>query len=162
MTAKDVIRNTINSCHQVAMSYIDDLSDADLLVRSVPKANHIAWQLGHLIVSEQKMISELGRRMPPLPAGFAEAYKPETSHSDDPRRFAKKSEYVALIEQMRNATLAALDATPETDFDQPGPESMRNYAPTIGAAYTIIGTHELMHAGQFVPIRRRLGKPALF
>ena len=26
----------------------------------------------------------------------------------------------------------------------------------------LLGTHWLMHAGQFVPIRRKLGKPPLF
>jgi len=63
---------------------------------------------------------------------------------------------------MKAATLAAIDATPESSLDQPGPESMREYAPTVSAALLILGTHWLMHAGQFVPIRRKLGKPALF
>ena len=42
------------------------------------------------------------------------------------------------------------------------PESMRAYAPTVASVLTLLGTHLLMHAGQFVPIRRKIGKPALF
>ena len=58
--------------------------------------------------------------------------------------------------------LAALAATPETDLDQPSPEPMREYAPTIGVVFNLVGMHMMMHAGQFVPVRRKLGKPVLF
>jgi hypothetical protein len=162
MTAKDAIKNTIDFCHRITLSYVMDLADADLLARSVPDANHIAWQLGHLIVSEHHMIGQLGHRMPELPAGFAEAHAAVAAKSDNPARFAKKAEYLSLMEKVRRATLAALDATPEADLDKPGPEPVRSYAPTIGACFTMVGTHELMHAGQYVPVRRKLGKPVLF
>lgn len=162
MTAKDAIRETINMCREVTLAYVQDLSDADLLLRSVPGANHIAWQLGHLIVSEHDMLTTLGYDMPPLPAGFADAYHPDAAKSDAPARFHSKAEYLALMKQVREAALAALAATPANVLEQPGPESMRAYAPTVWAVFMVLGTHELMHAGQFVPVRRKLGKPPLF
>ena len=50
------------------------LSDADLLVRPAPSANHIAWQLGHLVLAEPFLIrTELpDAAYPELPAGFAD------------------------------------------------------------------------------------------
>lgn len=162
MTSKDAIKHTIDFCHQVLTAYISDMSDADLTVRPVPEANHIAWQLGHLITSEHQMMTGLGHQMPELPAGFAEAYTKETSKSDDPAKFQKKQEYRAEMARQREATLSALQRTDEADLDQPGPEEMREYAPTVGAILNLIGAHELMHAGQFVPVRRKLGKPILF
>jgi len=39
---------------------------------------------------------------------------------------------------------------------------MREYAPTVGSALCMLGGHWLMHTGQFVPIRRKLGKAPLF
>ena len=59
---------------------------------------------------------------------------------------------------MRRATLAALDATPDEVLDNPSPQRMRDYAPTVGAVFALMAAHELMHAGQFVPVRRMLGK----
>jgi hypothetical protein len=162
MTAKDAIKNTINFSHQITLQYVSDLTDTDLMVRSVPGANHIAWQLGHLIVSEREMIGALGHRMPELPSRFAESHSAEASKSNDPTKFSKKADYLTLMERVRAGTLAALEATREADFDQPAPEAMRAYAPTLGAVFTMIGTHEMMHAGQFVPVRRKLGKPVLF
>jgi len=161
MTAKDVIKNTLDFCRMVTVEYLKDFSDADLLVRPVPAANHSAWQLGHLITSEHEMISALGHKMPELPAGFVERYTRESARSDQPAEFATKQEYLGLLEKIRAGTLAALNATPEADLEKPAPESMRAYAPTVSAVFLITGTHELMHAGQFVTVRRKLGKPVL-
>jgi hypothetical protein len=162
MNAKDVIRQVTEFSHMLVRNYVDDLSDADLLVRSVPGANHIAWQMGHMIAGTGHMLKALGHAAPDLPAGFDAAYTPETSMSDDAARFASKTEYLALANQMKEASLKAIDATPENSLDQPGPESMREYAPTVASALLILGSHWMMHAGQFIPIRRKLGKKPLF
>lgn len=162
MTGKEAIKHVVEFCHTVTNYYINDLSDTDLMVRSVPNANHIAWQLGHLISSEAYMLTELGRTPPELPTDFVECYTNETATSDDAAKFHGKDEYIALMDKCKAATLAAIDATRDADLDKPSPESMREYAPTTAAALTLLGTHWLMHAGQFVPIRRKLGKKPLF
>jgi hypothetical protein len=162
MTGKDAIRNVIDFCHHLVREYTNDLTDRDLFVRPVPGANHIAWQLGHLIAGDVHMLGALGRKGAALPAGFADRYTKETAASDDPAKFHPKTEYLKLADTSREVALAALAATPESDLDKPAPEEMRAYAPTIGAGLLLLGTHWLMHAGQFVPIRRKLGKPPLF
>ena len=159
MTAKDVIANGINMGHMVLTTYISDLEDADLMVRSVPGVNHIAWQLGHLIVSENKMLTDAGCRMPDLPDGLAESYTKETSSSDDAGKFHTKEQYLTWMAEQREGTLAALAATPDEDLGKATPEFMHEYAPTVGMAFNMIGVHALMHVGQFVPVRRKLGKP---
>ncbi|MCR4411985.1 MAG: DinB family protein [Thermoguttaceae bacterium] len=162
MDAKDVLRQLVESCHLVVRSYVEDLTDADLLVRSVPGTNHIAWQLGHLAASTSQMLSMLGHDAGALPPGFAEAHSAQSAASDDPARFSSKAEYLSLADQSRAATLAAIEATPEAELDAPGPEPFREIAPSVASMLALAGTHWLMHAGQFVPIRRKLGKPPLF
>ncbi|MCX7425354.1 MAG: DinB family protein [Planctomycetia bacterium] len=160
--AKHLLCGTIESTHWITRAYVEDLTDAELLVRSVPGANHMAWQLGHMIGATGHFLAAVGRETPALPEGFAEAHAPETAASDDPAAFATKAQYLALMDQAKAASLAAVEATPEADFDKPSPEPMREYAPTIGAVLMLLATHWLMHAGQFVPIRRKLGKQPLF
>jgi hypothetical protein len=162
MNAKDVYAQLMEFNHMIAHSYVDDLTDADLLVRSVPGANHIAWQLGHMISGSKMMLGGLGHKTPDLPEGFDNAHTRETSTSDDPAKFYKKSEYLALLDQMKAASLEAFASTPESDLDKPGPESMRAYAPTVGMALMIASAHWMMHTSQFVPIRRKLGKAPQF
>jgi len=161
MKANDVIKITIDMANEILTTYLSDMSDADLMVRSVPGANHIAWQLGHLVSSEQSMLSGAGFPMPGLPDGFADSYTKETSTSDDASKFHKKDEYLKLMAEQRASTLAALAALPEADLDKPSPEPMREYAATIGALFNIVGIHVMMHAPQWVPVRRKLGKPVL-
>ncbi|MFH1746688.1 MAG: DinB family protein [Planctomycetota bacterium] len=162
MTAIEMIRNTMTFCREVTLGYLNDLSDADLLIRSVPKSNHIAWMLGHMLGSECDMMSAMGHRMPALPPDFTEAYTKETASSDNPANFLSQPEYLDLLEKIRTATLAGLDTVSESDLDQPAPEVMREFAPTVGQVLMVIALHELMHAAQFVPIRRKLGKEPLF
>ena len=74
MNAKDVIRQVIEFGDMVMRAYVADLTDAELLVRSVPGSNHIAWQLGHLIGGVHSMLADIGRSAPALPDGFAAAH----------------------------------------------------------------------------------------
>ncbi len=161
MNAKDVIKNTINMGHEILTTYIGDMSDADLMVRPVPGANHIAWQLGHLVASEREMMLGAGCNMPALPDGFAESHTKETSTSDDASKFHKKDDYLKWMGEQRAGTIAALDAIADADLDKATPEAMQEYAPTVGSAFNIVGLHTMMHAAQFVPVRRKLGKPVL-
>lgn len=161
MTAKDVIRDTTNMAHAVTKDLLKDLSDADLLLRPVPAMNHIAWQLGHLIVAENSFMTMLGHAMPELPAGFKEAHAKEMATSNDATKFAKKDVYLALMGKQHEATLKHLAATADADLDKPGPEPVRSYAPTVGSLFALIGSHEWMHQGQFVAVRRALGKPVV-
>lgn len=162
MTAKDVIKQVVEFCHMVVGHYLDDLKDEDLMVRAVPGSNHLAWQLGHLISGDCHMLATLGHTPPALPEGFEAQHTKETASSDDASKFCAKQTYVELAGQTKAAVLAALAATPEADLEKAAPESMRAYAATVSAALTMLGTHWLMHAGQFVMIRRKLGRPPLF
>lgn len=160
MNANQAIRSSLDSAHMVLTAYLNDLEDADLFVRPVPGTKHIAWQLGHLIKSENEMM-EMVRpgSSPKLPDGFAECYTKETTEIDDPSKFHTKADYLELYGAQRRATLEILETLSESDLDAPGPEPMREYFPTVGALMALQGGHELMHAGQFVAVRRLRGKP---
>ena len=161
MTGSEVIRNTIEMSQSVLNAYLGDLTDEELLVRAVPKSNHIAWQLGHLIAAEHEMITAGGFEMPALPNGFNDQYSPETSLLDDAAKFLKKGEYLQLLGGQREGTMAALATMSETDLEKPTPESMHAYAKTLGELFNMIGIHQMMHVGQFVQVRRKLEKPII-
>ncbi len=161
MNAHDPIREMLGTSRYVMSSYLQDLSDDDLLVRPVSGAHHAAWQLGHLIVSERKMVEAIapGHGVT-LPVGFEEAHPKDAGHSDATLRFSKK-EYQELMLQQRTKTLAALAAFSAEDLSKPGPEAMRSYAPHVGSIFSMVAGHELMHSGQIAVIRRLLGKPVV-
>lgn len=162
MNTKDAIKSSLDFSLFVLNQYIGDLSDAELLHRPGPGCNHLAWQLGHLVASHASLLNSVCEgRAPGLPEGFEKRHSKEMAGVDDATQFDTKQTYQTLLTQMRDATAAALDTLSDADFDRPGPERMRKMFPTVGAMFTLIASHPLMHAGQFAVVRRQLGKPVV-
>ena len=161
--AKNIIKSSLDMSAFCVNSYLEDLSDEDLLKRPVDGANHIAWQLGHLITSEHGLINMVcPDSMPDLLDGFAACYTKETSTFNDASAFHEKDVYRAEMNKQRAGTLAALEKLSEPDLELPAPEQIREYSPTVGATFALQATHWMMHSGQWVIVRRILGRPALF
>jgi hypothetical protein len=160
MTAKDPIRHELQSSQYVLGLLLADLTDEDILVRPAPGANHIAWQLGHLIASEHRFLCTLTGVTPPaLPDGFAERHSSPASREETSQGFLRKAEYLELLTQVRRTTLAALDRLPEADLDRPNTGPLAPIAPTLGTLFQLMANHVMMHGGQFSVVRRALGKP---
>lgn len=163
MDVHQALKSCIEMAQLVCMEYLKDLTDEEMMHRAHPKINHIKWQVGHLIESEHRMVSSaVPDCMPPLPAGFAEQYSKETATSDVASDFHSKEELLGIFAAQRAATFAALDKMSAADLDQPSPESMRSYAPTLGDMFSLQGSHWMMHAGQWAVVRRQLGREPLF
>ncbi len=159
MNALETIKNTIQTADMVCGAYLGDLTDEEMMRRPHAGCNHINWQVGHLIAADNEMANAcIPGSVPELPAGFMEKYAKETSSNDDAGAFLSKAELMEVFEKQRAATFAALDGMTEADLDKPAPEKMQGYAPNFGAAFNMIGSHWLMHAGQWVILRRELGR----
>lgn len=157
------IKSELNLPTSVVQGYLQDLSDEDLLRRPVENANHIAWQLGHLIVAEHDLNNMVcPDSMPALPEGFVEKHSKETASSDDPAAFCTKDEYLACMAEQRAGTLALLDTLSDEDLQKPSPEHLQVFGGTVGAVIAGQSAHWMMHAGQWVIVRRQLGKEAMF
>ncbi|HWB54575.1 MAG TPA: DinB family protein [Tepidisphaeraceae bacterium] len=140
-----------------------DFTDADMLTRPCPGANHTAWQLGHLISAETRLINgEMPGAMPELPAGFAEKFNKSTAAIDDPAAFPKKADLLALFEKTRNASIQWAKGLTDEDLNRPVQGPYKTIAPTIHHLAALIPSHTTMHMGQMQVIRRKLGKPVLF
>ena len=160
MNAKDVIKSSLGTADMISLGYVSDLSDSELMKRPHPGCNHINWQLGHLIVNEHQLIEKVvPGSMPALPAGLAEKYGKATASSDDPTQFADKETLLTAQRTQRQGTLAALATLDESRL---GEATGIDYAPTIGQKFLLQAEHWLMHCGQWVIVRRELGKAAMF
>lgn len=163
MNAKEVLKITLNTSMRVLKMYLEDLSDSDLLLRTTPNANHVAWQIGHLIVSEANIPRQIpSAKLTELPAGFAPRYTKATANNDSPADFDKKADLMALYDRVRINTFATLDSLSEADLDVKTTGPMARLMPNYGALFNLLALHAMMHAGQVTSLRRLLGKPVLF
>jgi hypothetical protein len=162
MNAIDAIRTALKSSQGLLTWYLSDLSDTDLLVRPVPEANHIAWQVGHLILTEHSFAGYLPEaQYPSLPEGFAAQHARDRANLEPPTGFLGREQYVTLFNESREATLRGLAMLSESDLDRPIEGPLASLARTLGALILLESDHTLMHAGQFSVVRRKLGKPVL-
>lgn len=161
MHAKDSIRQAYKISHMVLTAYVNDMTDENLLVRSVPGCNHVAWQLGHLISSANGMLEGVGAQTIELPEGFADKHNKETAGNDNAADFYSKAQYLQLLEQIKEATFAGLEQASDESLDDDAPEYLQSIAKTVGDVYVLIACHPLMHAGQLVPLRRHLELPVV-
>jgi uncharacterized damage-inducible protein DinB len=164
MNAKEPIRFALESTQNLLNCYVGDLSDEDLAVRPVPKANNIAWQLGHLISAESYFIKAAfpAATYPELPATFRDNYSNKAAATTPPGGYMKKAELLDWFVKVRAATLANLDKATEADLEKKTTGDMAKFAPTLAALFILTANHTLMHAGQFSVTRRALSKPVLF
>ena len=163
MNGSQAIQSAIQSTQLVVTALLEDLSDADLLIRPVPGANHIAWQLGHLIDSEVQMIKDQlpGTAYPELPAGFTKQHTKETAAVDPPTGFLTKAQYLDLFKNVQAVTLATVSKLSDADLDKPTSGRMKSWFPTLGSVLLLAANHPMMHVGQFSVVRRKLGKPVV-
>ena len=162
MDTRQAIAATLDTSAFVLNSYVGDLSDDELLTRPGEGCNHLAWQLGHLISSEAMLLDMLAPGAAPvLPDGFADKHSKEQAGNDNAADFCTKQEYLDLFDRVHAASKAALEKVSDDELDEPAPENFRKMFPTTGNVWILLATHGMMHAGQFVPARRKLGKPVV-
>ena len=143
-------------------SYVGDMTDQELLTRPGENCNHVAWQLGHLISSEASLLNMIkdGSAIE-LPEGFAEAHDKSATGCDDAAKFWSKDEYLDLYQKTRKNSVETLNGMSEEEMNAESPEQFRAMCPDKRAMSMLVAAHPMMHVGQFVPVRRALGKPVV-
>ncbi|MGH7178296.1 MAG: DinB family protein [Tepidisphaeraceae bacterium] len=164
MNAIELLVRELNGSAEWLKMTLADFTDADLMTRPAPAANHPMWQLGHLCAGEVMMMSMIKPGiMPELPAGFVEKFDKKTAGIDDAKQFgATKQQLLDLLTRIRGATVGFVKTLRPEDLDAPAPEKMRSFCPTVGDLIALQSSHIAMHMGQMQVARRKLGKPVLF
>ena len=161
--AKQLINESLSTATFCVNAYLQDLSDEDLLRRPCDGGNHIAWQLGHLLASDNRLINSVcPGSMPDLPSGFADQHSKENAGVDVASSFLTKQKYLELMVTQHQALRDALSTMTDEALQQESPEGIREYAPSVGSIFNLTPSHWMMHSGQWVIVRRQLGKEALF
>jgi DinB superfamily len=163
MDCKDAVKKTFETSDFLVQAYLGDLTAQEMLVRPLPSVNHVAWQFGHLISAERQLVEAAAPgSMPKLPDGFAERHNKGTAGSDKPGDFLSKEEYFKVAKDIRAGTLAALEKLSAADLDKPVTGNVPPFVKRAGDSFLTAASHWGMHAGQWVVLRRKLGRPVQF
>lgn len=164
MNGSQAIVEVLNSTKGFLEWFVADFSEADLLVRPVPGANHAAWQIGNVITGDLFLVKDAipTAEFPELPPGFADLHGAKGAKQEGPEGFLTKAEYLKLFAEFRAATVAAVEKLTDAELDAANTGKYASMADTMGKMFVLVANHTLMHAGQISVIRRKLEKPVLF
>src|SRR5688500_10082223 len=97
MTGTEAIKSALTSMQFMLDWRLKDLDDVDFLVRTVPSANHAAWQLGRIINADVGLVRSQfpDAERPELPAGFSDLHLNENAEADV--GFLTKAQYADLF-----------------------------------------------------------------
>ena len=161
MTTAEILADNIKRSKGMTENLLADFTEEQMLYRPAKGANHAMWQLGHLAGSTWGMISGCDPTVK-SPVSDETRFKKDTAGVDDPAKFPKKAEVMKMFGEAMDAAAAWVGKQSEADLAKPGPEKLKNFAPTVGQVALLLGSHPMMHVGQYTVARRALGKPVLF
>ena len=159
----ELIARQLAFSRDTVLMTIDDFSEAELLVRSVPAANHPYWQLGHLCDIEVDIVNSIrARTLADLPDGFHQRFSAQMAKDDNALPGFGKENLLALFAANRQKTISLVKDLKAEELDAAAREDYAHIAPQVADLLMLIVHQGMMHGGQIQVARRKLGKPILF
>lgn len=164
MTKNELLVDRLQSARNWTLSLLEDIEEP--LWFEIPAAgvNHIAWQVGHLAVSQVALIHVrcFGRPADACgPAGFREKFGRGSTPVADPGRYPSISEIRSAFDGIHGEVIDLVRGMSDADLAGKTPgEPHPLFSTKEGAVGTAI-IHEGFHAGQIAMLRRMAGKPPL-
>ena len=159
MTARDMLLNQLQGGSFLYENFIKDLSDDDARFQPFPGGSHAIWLLMHVATTEDWVRSTLTGEPMALPAELHEKFSGRGECV--PENTMTLADAWKLFSETRNRTMALVQEFPESRYEEPAPEGVPKFFPTMGAMLGLLGTHQFWHFGQLTFNRRMRNKKLL-
>ncbi len=157
-TPNDVIAFALTASHARFHTFVDDLSPAEFERQPIPGVNSIAWMVGHLALTDRRILGLFGAALPPLPDGFEAPFKTTKQPAGEQKGLGDPAALLAVFDAHRRALIEAVRAATPEALAAPLPNPHPLFT-TVGEAAAFMAVHLGLHAGQVTVIRRALGYP---
>ena len=168
MDVKTTLREQMQAMHGTLEAAVADCNP-EAVARKLPGStiNSIGAIYAHTIFSEDGILNSMIRGQAPvyMKDGWAPKIGIEMPQGGmEPDWYIKMDlplfrEYAAAVYK---TTDEYLSSATDADLDKPNTGSMAKHAPNVASVFLLVCNHDLMHAGQFTVVRRKLGKPVIF
>lgn len=147
---KDTLKQVREACW--------DIPDERLAEQFPGAVNHPAWTLSHLWLSSGFVLKLLG--VDPTPANPEEMarFGPGSKPVPDATQYEKRDPLLSRLEALHMQVDNAVRDRHATHFNQPSPEFLRQFSPTLGRIIIyLIAAHESYHLGQLMQWKKAAG-----
>ncbi len=158
-SAKDVLLGQLAVSEMLIGKMTADLSDEEYFKIPLPGTNHVGWLVGHIAVSEDSMVSAICGTTPTTDEATIGLFTAGSKSTADAAAYPARSQIDAMFRDSRANMIEKLKAFDDATWDDPSPEGWdKNFFPTLGAIWTMMGTHPFWHVGHITVCRTALGK----
>lgn len=152
----------IESARSYTQGLVDGTDDADWFEQPFEGANHIAWQVGHIIVAQYGLTVEAVHGRQPedglaYPSEYRKLFGRSALPEGDAGKYPSPRELREQFHAAHQHVVGEVKKLDDRVLDEP-PEWSHPLCPTKRDALHFCGMHELVHAGQIGMLRRMLGK----
>jgi uncharacterized damage-inducible protein DinB len=166
MSRVDLAVEMIESARNYTVRLLENTKQDDWFRQPQGGVTHIAWQVGHLAVSESRLTLDRIRGARPedaelVPKSFLRLFARESVPDPDAAKYPSAAEIRAVFDRVHRQALQELSSLAEHDLDSPAgkphPIATTKYWSLLWCAQ-----HEMLHAGQIGLLRRLLGEKPLW
>ena len=159
MQSIDLIRDNLKKSRDRVLARVEEMREHCVVFPTRNGGCHTLWTLGHLAYIEALVVRTfmLGEGNPL--AEWEEVFD-GTDVSGDISQYPPFDEVLAKCREVRESTLALLDALSEEDLDKvsaKAPEGFEDTFGTLRLCLQYIADHWYMHRGQLADARRAAG-----
>lgn len=160
--AIDTILKHMKFARGYTMSLLEGLSDDDWFLQPAEGITHIAWQVGHIAMSQYglALFRQRGRAevdLDLMPSSFRKKYSRGTQPQSDRTKNPSPDEILSILDKVWNQVQLELPTFSLENLNQPVDAPHAAYATNYGALLFAVD-HEMIHAGQIGLLRRLIGK----
>lgn len=159
----EVLVNSLAASRRLLLWFVEDLNPQEYLHRPAEQVNCAAWLLGHLALTDrrilQTMLGVAPGELPPIPEGFEKQFSRDEG-CPQAGEFGDVSVLAPLFAAHRDMLIEKVQATDADALTKPLDKPHPRFKNTWEAV-NFMGIHTAMHAGQISVIRRSLGRKPL-
>lgn len=167
-TAMAMLRGAIGQiefARQYSLELLDATPKEDWFKIPDGLPTNIAWQVGHITVSQYGLLLfRIRGRLPEdlslIPGKFRKAYSRESTPSSDPSSQPSAEELLARMKEVYDLSLSELASVSPSVLLEPVDMPYAAYPIKLGAIL-FCPLHEHIHAGQIGLVRRAFGLPSV-
>ncbi|MBL0928348.1 MAG: DinB family protein [Phycisphaerales bacterium] len=145
----------------VSSGFLKDFPAEKATHQPSPTDNHLAWVLGHLVITDAWFFGMFGINGPKAPESFEKLFGMGSKPTSDPKAYPPLGDLIGHFERSREALLKGLEALPDSALAVDLSKTTNGFAADGIDALLKLAWHEGWHMGQVANVRKALHLPAV-
>lgn len=141
---------------------LEKTPDSLFYTPAFPGANHAAWVVGHLALTDNLFLTALAGQPSKIPAEWDALFGVNSKAIPDPAKYPSRAELMKVLDECRAALESWLSSLTDNQLLQPIEGDYAMFAANPAQLGSSSSFHDGFHAAQISATRRASGLPPMF